>query len=395
MTSSVHAKIGAIETAELLAVGAELLVGDTRDTNSGDLARELTALGVNVVRSSQLPDDQAVVAEALRTAIDRADLVITSGGLGPTPDDLTRESIAQAVGEDPSVDADLEVWLRGIWERRGLAFSDTNLKQAWLIPSATALENPNGTAPGWWVEVADAVIVALPGPPRELMPMWRDQVLPRLHARGLGLDRAAETLRLTGIGESSLVDVIGADLLVAKNPRMATYARPDAVDVRVSAVADDGRSAREIVAATIASLSPRIDEYVFARGEDGWPDALRDRLATRRVAIAEIGCGGELGHLLGGEPWLVSVRQTAADPFGADHAGAASAIRTDVGAEIGLTVWALERRDDDMDVEIRIDIEGTVSVTAHKAFLGGDIGRRRAANLACAELWKRLGGRTA
>ena len=211
-----------IATAELLAVGAELLVGDTRDTNSGDLARELTELGVEVTRMTQLPDDLAIVTRAIRDALARVDLVITTGGLGPTPDDLTRESIAAALGETPTADPDLEAWLRGIWADRDLPFPDTNLKQAWLIPSSTALSNAHGTAPGWWVEARSQVIIALPGPPRELHPMWQEQALPRLRGRGLGLDRAAETLRLTGIGESLLVEIMGKDLLTAANPRMAT-----------------------------------------------------------------------------------------------------------------------------------------------------------------------------
>ena len=111
-----------LATAELLAVGAELLVGETRDTNSGDIARELTALGVEVTRMTQLPDDQAVVTDALRQALQRVDLVITSGGLGPTPDDLTREAIAAALSEEPAVDPDLEAWLRSLWAKRGLPF---------------------------------------------------------------------------------------------------------------------------------------------------------------------------------------------------------------------------------------------------------------------------------
>ena len=136
----------------MLAVGSELLYGETRDTNSGDIAGELTALGVEVVRLTQLPDDLVVVTEALQAGLARADLLVTGGGLGPTPDDLTRESIAAALGEEPFVDLELEAWLRDLWAKRGLPFSNANLKQAWLIPSATALPNPYGTAPGWWVE---------------------------------------------------------------------------------------------------------------------------------------------------------------------------------------------------------------------------------------------------
>ncbi len=165
-----------IATAEMLAVGTELLAGETRDTNSGDIAAELTATGRGSRRLSQLPDDLAVVAAAVRDAIARVDLVITSGGLGPTPDDLTREAIAAALDEEPEVDPELEAWLRDLWAQRDLPFSNVNLKQAWLIPSASAMANPNGTAPGWWVEKEGKTVVALPGPPRELKPMWRDHV---------------------------------------------------------------------------------------------------------------------------------------------------------------------------------------------------------------------------
>ena len=209
-----------IATAELLAIGAELLVGETRDTNSGDLAGYLTDLGVEVRRMTQLPDEVDVIRSAVAEALERVDLVVTTGGLGPTPDDATREGIAAAIGERPMVDADLEAWLRDIWARRDLPFSDVNLKQAWLIPSASAMGNPHGTAPGWWVEHEGRIIIALPGPPRELQPMWKDHALPLLRARGLGVDRASETLRLTGIGES---DGCGCDRQGPARGRESAY----------------------------------------------------------------------------------------------------------------------------------------------------------------------------
>ncbi|HEY8632913.1 MAG TPA: competence/damage-inducible protein A, partial [Candidatus Limnocylindrales bacterium] len=136
-----------ILTAELLSIGSELTVGETRDTNAGDLARSLTGLGVAVDRIQALPDRLATVSEAVVAAIGRADLVVTTGGLGPTPDDLTREAVSGALGQTPTADPELERWLRAMWDRRGLPFPEMNLKQAWLIPAATALANPNGTAP--------------------------------------------------------------------------------------------------------------------------------------------------------------------------------------------------------------------------------------------------------
>src|SRR5437773_978398 len=252
-----------IVSAELLSIGTELTVGETRDTNAGDLARSLTGIGVAVGRIQAVPDDLGTVRDAIAAAVGRADLVISTGGLGPTPDDLTREAIAAVVAEEPVVDPELEAWLRALWSRRGMPFPAMNLKQAWLLPSATALPNPNGTAPGWWVERADGgLIVALPGPPREMTPMWTGHVVPRLRQRGSGTDVASRTLRLAGIGESQVADLLGEGLLRAADPVVATYARADAVDVRVSARgrADDGSTAKERVAAAADRVSAVLGE---------------------------------------------------------------------------------------------------------------------------------------
>jgi nicotinamide-nucleotide amidase len=352
-------------------------------------------MGMEVLRSGQLPDRYAVVVSALETALERADLVITTGGLGPTPDDLTREAIAGALEQPLEVSAELEAWLRGIWERRGLPFSDTNLKQAWLIPGAEALPNPHGTAPGWWVEHDGSVIVALPGPPRELRPMWNEQVVPRLRARGVGVDQVVEMLHLTGIGESALVDVIGPEPLRADNPRVATYARLDAVDVRVSAVGEGSRSARQLVDQALAELLPRLEPYVYARGEGGWPQALAALLGARRVATVEVGTGGQLTALLGEAAWLAVAQHLppGSPALGGDETPdpqeLASRARAGAGVEIGVAVVAVETGED-MRAEVGLDIEGRTGRATHAIFRGGETGRRRSANAACAELWRRL-----
>lgn len=378
-----------LETAELLAVGAELLLGDTRDTNSGDLARELTALGVEVTRVTDLPDRLEVVAGALDEALARVDLVLTTGGLGPTPDDLTREAIAQVMGEEPTEDPTLGAWLRERFERRGLPYVDANRKQAWLIPSAVGLPNPLGTAPGWWVERPDGrVIVALPGPPREMHPMWQAEVLPRLRARGLGADRAAETLRLAGIGESMLVPLIGEEVLRRRNPEVATYARADAVDLRVSTVAEGGRTARELLEAELARLEALVGRYVFARGSAGWPEAIGSRLAGRTVATVESGTAGLLAATLGTEAWL-ALAELAPAGTNDDPLGAAGRVRERVGADVGLAVRAVEEGDD-MRVAIALTSSDRQATESHTAFLGGEMGRRRSVNLACHALWRWL-----
>lgn len=384
-----------LRSAILVAVGTELTIGETRDTNGGDLARELATLGVDVRRILALPDDLATVTGALEAALADADLVITTGGLGPTPDDLTREAIAAVCHETPSIDPDIEAWLGDLFARRGLSMPDANRKQAWRIPSAMTLPNPHGTAPGWWVDRPDGrVIVALPGPPREMAPMWREAVLPRLRAAGVGDDRSEVTLRLTGIGESVLADLLGDARLRAANPRIATYARHDAVDLRISAVATGRRTAAEIVASAEADLAPLVAPYLFARGDASWADALAARIGERRLAIVEIGTGGQVGALIGAVSWLVFAETLAAGSALAtahdDLTAYAARVREVAGTQLGLAVRALERGGDTA-VMIATDIEGRQRRVVRTTFLAGDQGRRRAALAAAAELWQQLG----
>ena len=386
-----------ILTAEILSIGSELTTGETRDTNAGELAGWLTESGVSVNRLTALPDRRASVEDAFRAGLERSDLVVSTGGLGPTPDDLTRESISAVCAETPVVDPDLERWLRGLWDRRGLPFAVINLKQAWLIPSARALANPNGTAPGWWVDRPDGrVVILLPGPPREMRPMWRDEALPALQTRGLGAGRAVRTLRLAGIGESALADLLGEDLLRTPNPEVATYARADAVDIRLSAVArpasDDGpgRTPDELLDEIEPGILAAVGSYVWARGATTWADAIGSELEVRGWSLAthESGTGGTLGTLLGLRPWLV---RTEALPGGrrrggaTDPAGTAGRIRSEAGADVGLAV-ATRERGADTAVSVAVATPSRVVRRRSMAFLGGEPGRARAALVAASLL---------
>ena len=282
-------------TAELLSIGTELTVGETRDTNAGELARSLTGLGVAVRRIQALPDDLDAVRDAFATALGRADLVVSTGGLGPTPDDLTREAIAAVAAEEPVVDRGPRgLAPRALVAPRASPLPAMNLKQAWLIPSATALPNGNGTAPGWWVDRPDGrVIIALPGPPREMRPIWQSEVLPRLRdSRRRRGDGAAERCRLAGIGESAVADILGEPLLRATNPIVATYARQDAVDVRVSASRlgrPGGR--RELVDEAATDVRDLLADHVWAEGETTWSEAIGAALAERGWTLAGVEVG--------------------------------------------------------------------------------------------------------
>jgi nicotinamide-nucleotide amidase len=380
-----------LRTAELLSIGTELTVGETRDTNAGDLARSLTGIGIVVGRIQAVPDDLATVRDAIAAAVARADLVVSSGGLGPTPDDLTRESIAAVVGEDPVADPELEAWLRELWSRRGMPFPEMNLKQAWLLPSAAALPNPNGTAPGWWVERADGgVIVALPGPPREMRPMWTDHVLPRLAARGSGVPMASRTLRLAGIGESQVADLLGEEMLRATDPIVATYARSDAVDVRISARDVPGERTATTAAERVAAMTDRVlaqlGGHVWAEGETTWPEAVEAALTERSqtLAVVEVATGGSLAALLGDRPWLRFGESLAAETATARSHATGEALEhlarrgAELGeAEIGIAVRA-RARGADTAISVVVVGPGWVHRERRMAFLGGSNGRIRA-----------------
>lgn len=385
--------------AELLSIGTELTVGETRDTNAGELAASLTQAGVIIGRVTAIPDRLATVVEAFRGGIERADLVVSTGGLGPTPDDLTREAIAEVLGEVPVVDPELEAWLRGMWGRRRIPFPESNLKQAWLIPSAMALPNPNGTAPGWFVSPpSGGVIVALPGPPREMRPMWHDHALPALHARGLGGDVSARTFRLMGVGESQVAEQLGESLLRRPNPEIATYARVDAVDVRVSARGDGATSAADLVEAAAGIVVERLGAHIWATGSTTWSEAIGQRLAELgwQLAMTEVGTRGQVAALFGDVPWLARAEILADDPDIGEDAdapadgaperlaqpepilAAARAVRDRGGTPVGLAVRARERGPD-TTVSVAVVWPTGERTERRIAFLGGALGRSRAA----------------
>jgi nicotinamide-nucleotide amidase len=376
-----------IVTAAVLAVGSELTTGVTRDTNSGDLARELTGLGVRVLRSTALPDDLGLATAAVAGALADADLVVCTGGLGPTPDDLTREAIAAACGLQPRVDDALLAEIEALFTRRGAAMPEANRKQAWLIDGARALPNAHGSAPGWWVETVDGrLIIALPGPPREMWPMWREHALPRLQAGALGVERATHTLRLTGVGESALVALIGEEVLRAANPQVATYAKADAVDVVVSAASDGRLPAQALVDEAVANLRNQVGEYVFAEGDQTWADALGARLNGRTLATVETGSGGHLAALLASAPYLIHAEVVT---YADDVAELAQQARVTHGADIGLAIAVRQAKDS--HARIAIATADSVEEMTRVAFLAGDEGRRRAALACAAALWQFLG----
>ncbi len=289
--------------AYILSIGTELLHGMITDTNATFLAQELVALGIDLVHVTQVGDDRARMVQTLRRALDEADLVICTGGVGPTEDDLTREVIAETVGETPEIDPDLLVTLESFFAGRGQEMPERNRKQAWLIPSAEALPNPVGTAPGWFVRAGTGRIIAMPGVPREMFRMWSEQAVPRITAElTQGVIRGI-TFRTIGIGESSAEQEIG-DLVAKDNPVVATYAKDDGVHIRVTGFGDSVEVAERNRDGAADEVRRRLAPYIYAETMAPLPDVIIGLLADRglTLGIVEEGSGGRLASLLTGSP---------------------------------------------------------------------------------------------
>jgi nicotinamide-nucleotide amidase len=279
-----------VQVAELISVGTELLFGEIVDTNAAYLSQELKNRGVYIYWKSTVGDNQGRVVEAIRRALSRSDLVILGGGLGPTDDDLTRESIAEVVGETPVVDHAYLQKLRAFFESRGRSFPESNSKQAWVLPSGEALDNPVGTAPGWFVRVsqgefAGKIITALPGPPREMTRMWREQVLPRLILPTSSL--YAITFRTFAIGESHVAERL-AEWTKSANPSVATYARRDGVHVRVAASGASLEAAQANAQVAVHSVRAALEGHIFGSDEQTLAGVIGERLLARAETVASL-----------------------------------------------------------------------------------------------------------
>jgi nicotinamide-nucleotide amidase len=286
--------------AEILSVGSELLTGETVDTNAAFLAGELTRLGFEVTGVRQLPDDLATLRDAFAEARSRSPLVVATGGLGPTHDDVSREALAEALGEQLTRDPALEAALRERFRAYG-NMPEANLKQAMRIPSAQPIPNPIGSAPGWWVDLDGRVTVLLPGVPSEMRRMWSEEVAARLTARFGVQPPHVRVVKTFGVGESALAERLGS--LLTEPPhgvRVGIYARDDGVNVRYT-TRTDAAAADRLAAAACELLES--DAY----GTDGadLADIALHALArrgARRLATVESGTAGALAALLSDAP---------------------------------------------------------------------------------------------
>ena len=293
-----------VRTAAILAVGSELLTPHRVDTNSLFLTARLNDIGIDVVSKSIIGDSEAALAAAIRHALDAEDLVVTTGGLGPTADDLTREAVAKVLGLELVEDAEVLASIRHRFERRGLHMPDGNRRQAAAPAGATVLANPNGTAPGIWIDTGRAILVLLPGPPREMQPMVEKDVLPRLQERSGGRRVLRRIIKIAGRPESHVEEIanpIYSAFATGETPLETTIlAAPGQIELHLSARGADVGAMEQTLDRAVAALEGALAPAVFSVDGRSLEQVVGEQLQARgwKVAVAESCTGGLLGGRL-------------------------------------------------------------------------------------------------
>jgi nicotinamide-nucleotide amidase len=285
--------------AEIFAIGTELLMGELLDANSAWLAARLPVLGIELRRVSLLGDHLTTLSDAMAQALQGVDLIITTGGLGPTQDDLTREAMAATMHETPTVHAETLQAIERYFQQRGRDMPAPNIKQAHCIPSAQFLPNPYGSAPGWWVEKQGKILVALPGPPAEMHPMWDEQVVPRLSQIATGRITLTRTIKTMGLSEAAVDEKLAA-YFGQENPYLGIYSKADGIHLRLIARARDTASAQTLIHPVEAAIMGQLAPYVWGYDEDTPAQAVGRGLVERGATLAtmENGTGGYLANML-------------------------------------------------------------------------------------------------
>ncbi|MCC6445745.1 MAG: competence/damage-inducible protein A [Armatimonadetes bacterium] len=287
--------------AEILSVGTELLLGQILDTNARYLATMLAGLGIDLHYKTTVGDNADRLEQAIRLACERADLILTIGGLGPTEDDLTKETIATVFEEKLALHEPSAEHIRGFFKKRGLPIAQSNLKQALIYEHGLPLENDVGTAPGCLLEKDGKVVISMPGPPNELTHMVERHVLPYLSEKVSG-ERSvivSRVLRLIDIGESA-AEARVLDLLHTTNPTVAPLAHIGEAHLRITAKAADEAAARVLIAEAEAQLRERLGDHVYGVDNETLEVAVLEILKARRLtlALAESCTGGLLASRL-------------------------------------------------------------------------------------------------
>jgi nicotinamide-nucleotide amidase len=281
--------------AEVIAVGSELLLGQIVDTNSAVIARHFAGIGLNLFYKTTVGDNLGRVTAMLRQALSRSDVIVTTGGIGPTADDITREAVAAATERELVFSDALMRQIEAFFVSRGFRLSPSNRRQAYIPAGAMPVENPVGTAPAFIVEHRGKTVVTLPGVPREMEHLLVRRVIPYLRERyGIKGEIRLRVLKAVGLGESRIGELIADFMETGRNPTVGTLAHLGQIDIRIAAKGRDREGAERLIAPVEAEIRSRLGDIVFGADEDTLESEIARRLGARqaRVALVEVGTSG-------------------------------------------------------------------------------------------------------
>lgn len=287
-------------TAEIIAIGSEMLAPDRTDTNSLWLTAKLNSIGIEVKQKTIVGDDDSRLEEAVRDAMKRSNVILTTGGLGPTEDDITRKVAARALGRRLLLDENVLEEIRSRFLSFGRSMPERNSRQAMVIDGAEVLANPNGTAPGMFIEHQGVSVALLPGPPREMRPMFENYVIPRLVAKGGHVRVVRRVLRVSGLGESAVDEKIAPVYTQYENPQTTILFNNSDVEIHLTARARTLADADVLLDKLSGQLEERLGNAIFAFRGERLEDvvALRLTVGGFTVAVAESCTGGLISQRL-------------------------------------------------------------------------------------------------
>ncbi|MEA4827785.1 MAG: competence/damage-inducible protein A [Clostridium sp.] len=294
--------------AEILAVGTEILLGNIVNTNAQYIANRLAQLGIEVYHQSVVGDNEERLRQAYDLAFERAELVITTGGLGPTKDDLTKEVAFDYFGKRPILHEGVLKDIEGFFEKLHMAMGENNKKQAYFPKDAIIMPNNNGTAPGCIIEENNKILAVLPGPPREMKAMFEESLVPYLMKFQDGVLHS-KTLRIIGMGESKVAEVIEDIIDGSKNPTVAPYAKDGEVTLRITAKAKNDEEANKLILPVEGEIRSRLGMAVYGEGEISIEDVIGKMLVDNKltIATAESCTGGLLAGTIINYPGISEV----------------------------------------------------------------------------------------
>lgn len=273
--------------AEIVSIGSELLLGQIVDTNAAWMAQRLTSVGVNLFHKTIVGDNHERMGAVIAQALDRSEIVITGGGIGPTQDDITRDVIAEVTGRKLSLHPDLLSDIERRFRSSGFVMTKNNKRQAYIPERAIPVHNPNGTAPSFIVEDERGVVIALPGVPFEMKWLFDNEVVPYLQKKfGLSDVITYRVLKVADIGESEVDERIGHLIAGSSNPTVGVLAHPGQVDVRIAAKASNETEAAKLIAPVEAEVRELLGSRVFAVDKESMEDAVGALLSRSKQTIA-------------------------------------------------------------------------------------------------------------